>query len=326
MSLRVIFAGTPEFAVPTLNMLVAERFDVVAVLTQPDRPKGRGQRVTASPVKVRASELGIDVLQFHRLTKENIAVVRGYNPDLVVVAAYGLILPRAMLELPKFGCVNVHASLLPRWRGAAPIARAIENGDRESGITIMQMDEGLDTGPVWSRVSKPIHEDDTTATLAARLAVIGAEAMRVQLPVILAGDLEPQAQTDQQVTYAEQLNAKESVINWDMPAATIEHQIRAYNPWPIARTWFGEDLLLLWSAEVVAQSGNGIKPGTVVESDRKKLVVATGDGCLSLLRIQKAGRKQLPVAVFLSGTRIPVGTCLQSVAQTHQRKKHEHAG
>ena len=325
MSLRVIFAGTPEFAVPTLKMLVEEHYKVVAVLTQPDRPKGRGRKVTASPVKVCASELGINVLQFHRLTAENIAVVNDSDPELVIVAAYGLILPRAMLELPKFGCVNIHASLLPRWRGAAPIARAIEYGDQATGITIMQMDEGLDTGPVWSQVSEPIHPHDTAESLSARLALIGAESLRVQLPVILAGELKPQAQLMQQVTYAEQLKSKESVIDWHMPADAIEQQIRAYNPWPIARTWLGEELLLLWSAEVVAQPGNGIKPGTVVESDRKKLIVATGDGCLSLLRIQKAGRRQLAVSEFLSGTSIPVGTRLQPVAQTHLEKMREHA-
>ena len=300
--LRIVFAGTPEFAVPPLEALHAAGHSIVAVYTQPDRPAGRGQAVTASPVKQRALELGLPVEQPATL-KDAAAVdrLRGYAPDLMVVVAYGLILPQAVLDVPRLGCWNIHASLLPRWRGAAPIQRAILAGDSVTGITIMQMDAGLDTGPMLLVREVPIAPSESAGELHDRLSRVGADAIVAAVSGWQAGGLVATPQPGDGATYAAKLRKEEARIDWSLPAAAIELQVRAFNPWPVAETTWDGRQLRVWEAErdsvaVPVDAG----PGTVLESASGRLVVATGDGSLRLRRVQVAGRRAVSAAEFLN--------------------------
>ena len=304
-ALKVAFAGTPEFAAAALEAILAAGFSVPLVLTQPDRPAGRGMKLTPSAVKRVALAHGIAVDQPERLrTPEQRAALVACAPDVLVVAAYGLILPRAALEVPRLGCVNIHASLLPRWRGAAPIHRAIEAGDGETGITIMQMDEGLDTGPMLLTRSLPIAPDDTTGTLHDRLAALGAAAIVEALHRLPRGELAAVAQPAEGVTYAAKIGKDEATLDWQRPAAVLARAVRAFNPFPGAAATFGGHPLKLWRAEVVPGCG---APGTVLAADADGVVVACGEAALRLLELQKAGSRRLPAGEFLRGFPVTAG-------------------
>ncbi len=313
---RTVFAGTPEFALPGLRALdECGSIDLVAVLTQPDRRRGRGRRTAESPVKSCARELGLEVLQFERLLPEAVDAVARLRPRLIVVAAYGIVLPPNLLEVPDLGCVNIHASLLPRWRGAAPVARAIEAGDPVTGVSIMQMSRGLDEGAVYSRAQEPIRDDDTAQSLQHRLAVRGAQELMRQLPSIIGGTAAPVSQTQAGASYARKLVASEAFIDWSQSARQIERKIRAFVPWPRARTWLGPALIFIDSARLGPETVCAAEPGTVVKADPEGIVVAAGQGCISILRIQREGKKSMPAASYLAGSPISPGMRMMSQPQ-----------
>lgn len=305
MSLRVVFAGTPAFAAVALEAIVP-RHEVVGVLTQPDRPAGRGRALQASPVKASALARGLPVLQPLSLrgdapdARAALAQLADWAPDVMVVVAYGLILPAELLRLPRLGCVNIHASLLPRWRGAAPIQRAILAGDAESGVTIMQMDEGLDTGPMLMHRAVPIGAETVAGELHDRLAVLGGELILDALAALEAGTARAAPQPAQGVTYAAKLAKAEGVIDWQAPVAAIDRQIRAFNPWPAAQAvWRDEPVKLLRSRVLVGrQPPAAALPGTVLGMDDGWLAVACKDGVLGLAELQRAGRRALPAKDF----------------------------
>jgi methionyl-tRNA formyltransferase len=301
---RIVFAGTPEFSVPALDALHAAGHEIAAVYTQPDRPAGRGRTLTASPVKQRALELGLPVEQPASL-KDAAAVARlnEHAPDLMVVVAYGLILPQAVLDVPRLGCLNIHASLLPRWRGAAPIQRAILAGDTLTGVTIMKMDAGLDTGPMLLERPVAIGADETAGHLHDRLSAVGAEAIVAAIDAWLAGRIAPVAQPVEGATYAAKIRKEEAAIDWTQPAVAIARQVRAFNPWPVAETrWQGQQLRI-WEARAL-EAASTVTPGEVVEAGSGRLAVATGAGRLLLERLQLAGRGVLTAAEFLNANKI----------------------
>jgi len=309
MTLRVGFAGTPAFAQQALQAILDAGFDVVGALTQPDRPSGRGMQLTPSPVKQLASSHGIPVEQPVSLRNDEAqALVRGYNLDVLVVVAYGLILPQAVLDMPRYGCLNIHASILPRWRGAAPIHRAIEAGDQETGVCIMQMDAGLDTGGVVDEARLTIQATDTTALLHDRLAALGAERIVAVLQQLAAGaTLTAVPQAEVGVTYAHKLEKQESLLDLQAAAHVLDLKIRAYNPFPGAVLHSGEQPIKIWGARVVRGAG---EPGQVLSSDDTGVVVACGEGALCLEVLQSPGGKRLRAADFLRGHPLPVGTLL----------------
>jgi methionyl-tRNA formyltransferase len=303
---RILFAGTPPFAAAALEALADAGHDVVLVLTQPDRPAGRGMKLTPSAVKQAALVRGLPVYQPTSLkTPEAQAAIAATGADAMVVAAYGLILPQAVLDLPRFGCLNIHASLLPRWRGAAPIQRAILAGDTETGITIMQMDAGLDTGAMLSKTVVPIRDTDTAASLHDALAAAGATA----IVTVLANyaTLTPEVQDDSQATYAAKLSKDEAQLDWKLPADVLARAVRAYNPVPGAWTLLDSAPLKIWSAQ--ATSGTGVA-GEVLRADADQLLIACGSGALALLEIQPAGSKRMAAAAFLAGRPLAAGTRL----------------
>lgn len=293
--MRVIFAGTPDFAARHLDALLQdERFEVVAVYTQPDRPAGRGKKLQPSAVKQRALASQIPVEQPERL-KDPEAQQRlaQYQADIMVVVAYGLLLPQVVLDIPKRGCVNVHGSLLPRWRGAAPIQRAIWAGDRETGVTIMQMDAGLDTGPMLSKVTVPISNEDTSASLYEKLAQLGPQALIESLLEIAAGTSRSEAQDDSQATYAKKLSKEEALIDWQQSALFIERCIRAFNPWPGTEFYVSEHRIKVWHA-IAEQSLSNQTPGTILAADKQGILVQCGDQTtLRLLSLQPPGKKPM---------------------------------
>lgn len=303
--MKLIFAGTPEFAAAALAALISAGHEVALVLTQPDRPAGRGMSLQASPVKQLAQAHGIPVFQPPSLKDaEAQEAVRAVAAEAMVVAAYGLILPQAVLDMPRFGCLNIHASLLPRWRGAAPIQRAILAGDAETGVCIMQMEAGLDTGPVLLREATAIGSEDTGATLHDRLAVIGA---RLIVDVVARLPLPAQIQPDQGVTYAAKIDKAEAAIDWSCPAVQIDRQVRAFNPFPGAATSLNGAALKIWRARPEAGAG---RPGEILAAGSDGLLIACGDGTLRVTELQKAGGKRLPVGQFLAGHPLVAGTIL----------------
>lgn len=306
-NLRVIFAGTPEFALPSLQSLVESDVEVVAVLTQPDRPKGRGRKLTAPPVKLFCEDHGIQVLQTDRITDELIDELDSFTPDVMVVVAFGLLLPVELLQLPKYGCINVHASLLPKWRGAAPVARAIEAGDSKTGVTIMHMDVGLDTGPILSQVECAIQPDDTAETLQQKLAVLGAQQLLNTLNALPLKLKESSPQTDSLASYAAKLTVTESFIDWNLSADEIVRKVRAYNPWPIARTIYQGMGIRIWSAQVTTHT-EITSPGKVIESTSRGVIVGTGHNAVNILSLQRDGKKRMRVQEFLSGFPISPGS------------------
>jgi len=293
--LRIVFAGTPDFAVPALAALHDAGHEVVAVYTQPDRPAGRGRELAASPVKRRALELGLPVEQPPTLkTAEAQDRMRSLAPDVMVVVAYGLILPPAILEIPKLGCLNIHASLLPRWRGAAPIQRAVLAGDAVTGISIMLMDAGLDTGPELLRMEVAIGARETAGELHDRLAPLGAAAIVEAVAGWADGQLQPQPQPATGTSYAAKIRKEEARLDWAQSAVVLDRQVRAFNPWPVAETRLDGEQVRVWAAEPAArQDSTNHQPGEVLEAPEGRLFVATGDGVLELLALQFPGRKAL---------------------------------
>ena len=302
--MKLIFAGTPEFAAQALAAIIAAGHEVALVLTQPDRPAGRGMALQPSPVKKLALAHGIEVFQPLTLKDAEAQVkVAGIAAEVMVVAAYGLILPQLVLDMPKFGCINIHGSLLPRWRGAAPIQRALLAGDAETGVCIMQMEAGLDTGPVLLRGTFPIETKDTTASLHNRLAALGA---RLVVEALGRLPLVAEAQPLEGVTYAHKIEKAEALIDWQRSATELDRHIRAFNPFPGAQALFKGQTIKLWQAMPVAGSG---KNGQILAVDRKQIIVACGKGALSIQELQKAGGKRLPVQQFLAGNPLQVGDC-----------------
>lgn len=297
--MKILFAGTPEFAVPTLAMLLDSPHEVVAVYTQPDRPAGRGRREKPGPVKALAESRGIPVRQPTSLKSvEEQARLRDFGVDLMIVVAYGLILPKTVLDIPRLGCVNVHGSLLPRWRGAAPIQRSIYAGDAETGVTIMFMEPTLDTGPMLLKVSTPIQALETSAELYERLSKMGAEALAQCLPAIEAGTVQAEIQDDAQATLARKLDKAEAVLDWTLPAVELERRVRSFNPWPVAETTYEGQVLRVWLAQALEGQSKG-EPGEVL-ANPKSLDVVTGDGILRLLEVQLPGGKRLSATDFLN--------------------------
>ncbi|MCX7121548.1 MAG: methionyl-tRNA formyltransferase [Gammaproteobacteria bacterium] len=299
MSLKIIFAGTPEFAVPTLQLLLKSKHTVLGVYTQPDRPAGRGQHLHASPVKVMAQENNVPVFQPKSLRDETaVAELKALNPDVMVVVAYGLILPQAVLSIPKYGCINVHPSLLPRWRGAAPIPRSIEAGDSETAVTIMQLDKGMDTGPILKQEKYSLKGDENSQQLHDLFSVMGANLLLQTLDAL--NSIKPIAQDNALATHAAKIEKSEAVIDWHKSAVDINNKIRAFNSWPVASTIFNNQVLKILEATVSHQITTE-KPGTFVQIAKDRFCIAAADGLLEILSVQLPGKKQMSASDFLRG-------------------------
>ncbi|MBK6263268.1 methionyl-tRNA formyltransferase [Citrobacter youngae] len=303
-SLRIIFAGTPDFAARHLDALLSSGHNVVGVFTQPDRPAGRGKKLMPSPVKVLAEEnQGIPVFQPVSLRpQENQQLVSDLHADVMVVVAYGLILPKAVLDMPRLGCINVHGSLLPRWRGAAPIQRSLWAGDTETGVTIMQMDVGLDTGDMLHKLSCPITAEDTSGSLYDKLADLGPQGLIETLKQLAAGTIKPVVQDESLVTHAEKLSKEEARIDWSLSATQLERCIRAFNPWPMSWLEIEGQPVKVWKASVIAVNTQSA-PGTILEATKQGIQVATGDGILNLIALQPAGKKAMSAQDLLNSRR-----------------------
>jgi len=319
--MRVIFAGTPDFAAVALARIHAAGHSVVLVLTQPDRPAGRGMKLQASAVKQLALQHGMPVAQPRSLRRDGkypedaamaAQAIHDAGADVMVVAAYGLILPQWVLDAPRWGCLNIHASLLPRWRGAAPIHRAIEAGDARTGVTIMQMDAGLDTGDMLLTDALDIAPDDTTASLHDRLAASGGALILQALEHAQAGALAPQPQPDTGVTYAHKIDKAEAAVDWTDTAEVIARRVRAFHPFPGATAQCGAETLKLWQAQV-QRGDHGVKPGTVLRADAQGICIACGQDVLCVSQLQRAGGKRLNAADFLRGFELTPGQCLDAV-------------
>ena len=305
--MRAVFFGSPEFALPCLDAL-HEISEIRVVISQPDRPAGRGLRVQAPPVKLRAIEHGLEVWQPKRVRTAGFAdTLRGLEADIGVVVAYGRILPRDVLEAPRLGCVNVHASLLPRWRGAAPIQWSIVHGDTETGVTLMQMDEGMDTGPMLARATTPIDPGENAADLSARLSILGAELLRRELPRYVAGELVATAQDETQATMAPLLGKADGRIEWDRPTRAVHDQVRGMNPWPGAHTMLEGRPVKIHRARPSTLAPDGAAPGEVIALDSEGILVACADGALELRELQESGRKRVDARAFIAGRGVHVG-------------------
>jgi methionyl-tRNA formyltransferase len=304
---RIVYAGTPDFAVPALEALVASGRRPVAVYTQPDRPAGRGRRVTPSPVKRVALAAGIPVLQPVSLKSAQArAELQQLEPDVLIVAAYGLILPPALLAIPTHGGLNIHASLLPRWRGAAPIQRAILAGDAETGVCLMRMEAGLDTGPVYACERLSLDDQSPASAVHDRLASIGATLLLDRLDAILDGRLQPRPQPEAGVLYAHKIGKEEAWVDWNEPAVRIARRVRAFDPWPVAQTRLGDRVLRIHRARVPALAvPPAVTPGTIVATGPEGVDIATGDGLLRLLVVQLPGRKPIPASAWAHGEELP---------------------
>ena len=297
--LRIIFAGTPDFAARHLQALIQSEHKIVGVYSQPDRPAGRGKKLKASEVKELALEHNLPVFQPQSLKNdEALAELTSLNADIMIVVAYGLILPKAILEAPRLGCLNVHGSILPRWRGAAPIQRAIWAGDEQTGVTIMQMDEGLDTGDMLHISRCPINTTETSASLYTKLAELGPDALIETINRLANGEITPEPQNDELANYAKKLSKEEANIDWSMSALQIERNIRSFNPWPVCFTQMGEQTVKVYQAQVVLQSGN---PGQILSSDKNGVVVACGEHALCITQLQPQGKKPMAINDFLNG-------------------------
>lgn len=302
-SLRIIFAGTPDFAARHLDALLSSEHQVVGVFTQPDRPAGRGKKLMPSPVKVLAEEKGLPVYQPASLRpQDNQQLVADLRADVMVVVAYGLILPKAVLDMPRLGCLNVHGSLLPRWRGAAPIQRSLWAGDQETGVTIMQMDVGLDTGDMLYKLACPITDEDTSATLYDKLAELGPLGLLETLKQIASGTAQPEVQDEALVTYAEKLSKEEALIDWSLSAAQLERCVRAFNPWPMSYFIIDEQPVKVWKASAINTQVK-VAPGTIIEANKLGIQVATDDGILNLESLQPAGKKAMNAQDLLNSRR-----------------------
>lgn len=302
-SLRIIFAGTPDFAARHLDALLSSGHQVVGVFTQPDRPAGRGKKLMPSPVKALAEEHGLPVFQPASLRpQENQQLVADLNADVMVVVAYGLILPKAVLDMPRLGCINVHGSLLPRWRGAAPIQRSLWAGDTDTGVTIMQMDVGLDTGDMLYKLACPITAEDTSATLYDKLAELGPKGLIDTLQQLADNRAQPEVQDEALVTYAEKLSKEEARLDWSLPAVQLERCIRAFNPWPMSWLEIDGQPVKVWQASVIVGQANAA-PGTIIEASKQGIQVATVEGILNLESLQPAGKKAMSAQDLLNSRR-----------------------
>ncbi len=300
--LKIIFAGTPDFAARHLDALLASEHQVVGVFTQPDRPAGRGNKLTPGPVKVLAQAHNVPVFQPKSLKpEENQQLVADLHADIMVVVAYGLILPKAVLDMPRLGCINVHGSLLPRWRGAAPIQRSLWAGDSETGVTIMQMDVGLDTGDMLHKLSCPITAEDTSASLYDKLAQLGPQGMLLTLEMLANGSATPEVQDETQVSYAEKLSKEEARLDWSLSAAQLERCIRAFNPWPVSYFTVDDQPVKVWQASVLPHQNK--QPGEILQADKQGIQIATADGVLNLLSLQPAGKKAMSAQDLLNSRR-----------------------
>ena len=299
--LKIIFAGTPDFSVPSLQSLIESQHEVVAVYTQPDRPAGRGRKLTASPVKQCAEQAGLPVEQPESM-KEEVAqqTLATYQADIMVVVAYGQLLPPVVLETPDLGCINVHASLLPRWRGAAPIQRAIIAGDTETGVTIMQMAKGLDTGDMLAKVAIPIDPNETAAELHDRLAVLGNEALIGVIEQLQSGTAKPEVQDESLSCYASKLSKDEAPLNWAEAVEVCQRQISAFNPFPVATAQLGEETLRIWCSKIIDTDSVSAEPGTILSADKHGIKVQTGAGVLDILELQAPGKKRMMAADFVN--------------------------
>ncbi|NIK75719.1 methionyl-tRNA formyltransferase [Paenibacillus castaneae] len=312
--MRIVFMGTPEFAVPSLKLLLEQKYNVVAVVTQPDRPKGRKKTLTPPPVKEAALSFGLPVLQPERMrSAEAVGALEQLQPDLIVTAAYGQILPKALLDIPRLGCINVHGSLLPKYRGGAPIQRSIINGENKTGVTIMYMAEGLDTGDMISVVELPITDEDTSGTMFEKLSIAGAELLGATLPSIIAGEAKAVPQRNEDATYAPNLTRDDEHIDWSKSARALFNQVRGLSPMAGAFTYLNGEVFKIWNCE---ELGNGAAkasakaPGTVIAADNNGIQVQTGAGILVLKNIQPAGKKPMNAAEWLKGSRLEAGTLL----------------
>ncbi|WP_462178061.1 methionyl-tRNA formyltransferase [Pseudoalteromonas gelatinilytica] len=297
--LRIIFAGTPDFAARHLQALIDSEHDVVGVYSQPDRPAGRGKKLKASEVKELALAHDLPVYQPQSLKSDDaLAELTSLNADIMIVVAYGLLLPKAILDAPRLGCLNVHGSILPRWRGAAPIQRAIWAGDNETGVTIMQMDEGLDTGDMLHISRCPIDSTETSSSLYDKLAALGPDALISTINRLAAGEITPEKQDDAQANYAKKLSKDEANIDWSMDAAQIERNIRAFNPWPVCFTEMAGQTVKIWQAEVVSQTAQA---GKIIAADKQGITVGCGQDALKITLLQPQGKKPMAVSDFLNG-------------------------
>lgn len=300
--LKVIFAGTPEFAASSLQALIDSNHEVIAVYTQPDRQSGRGKKVSMSPVKELALEHNIPVEQpVNFKSDEDKAILAQYNADLMIVTAYGLLLPQVILDTPKMGCINVHGSLLPRWRGAAPIQRAIQAGDKESGITIMQMEAGLDTGPMLAKATTAITDSDTGSSLHDKLALQGATLLVDTLEPITQGNVDAEPQNNEFATYAHKLSKLEALLDWNLSAEELERTIRAFNSWPVAQSMIDDKTIRIWQAETVQDFHYQThQAGTIIEANKEGILVACGQNCLRLTELQLPGSRKMSVKDLLN--------------------------
>ena len=312
--MNLVFAGTPAFAVPALEALLRAGHVIRAVYTQPDRPAGRGRKLLASAVKQCAEKHSLEIRQPEKIAGEENRL-HADAPDAMIVIAYGLLLPESILAIPRYGCINVHASLLPRWRGAAPIPRAIEAGDDVTGVSIMQMDAGLDTGPVLAEARLPIHDDDTAQTLHDRLALLGADSLVTALERFSRGEIRPQPQDGSRACYAKKLRKEEGALDWTQPASVLHRKIRALVPWPVTTTtWHGKTLRLWETGPLVKKNTPGV-PGTIVQADTGGVYVQTGEGVITITRLQAEGGKILAVGEFLNGHPLAAGDRLGDEAR-----------
>ncbi|MGL5741774.1 MAG: methionyl-tRNA formyltransferase [Legionella sp.] len=308
--LNIVFAGTPAFGLPCLDALLHSSHHLQAIYTQPDRPAGRGRKLQASAVKELALQHQLPIYQpLNFKTPEAIAELAALKPDILIVIAYGLILPKAVLEIPRLGCVNVHASLLPRWRGASPIQSAILHGDLETGVTLMQMDVGLDTGSMLCKVTCPISETETATSLHDKLAQIAAQPLLKVLDELANETAKPELQNNELATYASKINKEDARINWQQTALEIDQKIRAFNPWPIAYTSLGEHIIRIHQAKVITMTLNQ-PPGTIVHIDKKGMLVATGGQGILVEKIQFPGAKVISIVDWLNSSKSQMPTCL----------------
>ena len=298
--MKIIFAGTPDFAVPALQMLVDSEHEICAVYTQPDRPAGRGRKLTPSPVKILALKSELRVFQPENFKQnDDLEQLQSFNADVMIVVAYGLILPQTVLDFPKNGCLNIHGSLLPRWRGAAPIHRALMAGDKETGVTIMQVIKKLDAGDMLHKEYCPIGEYDTSSDLHDKLATLGAIGLEKVLCQLEKNQLQPEVQDEGRVNYAKKLEKSESLLDWNQSADLLDRKIRGLNSWPVAQTGYQGKNLRIWAAQIIKESEQKLEVGCVF-SEGKQMLVGTGDGILSLQEVQLPGGKRLPIQAFLN--------------------------
>ena len=305
--MRIVFMGTPDFSVGTLEAVVAAGHEVACVVTQPDKPRGRGKELQPTPVKEAAQRHGLPVYQPAKIRDpEAVEKIRSFQPDVIVVVAFGQIIPQQILDIPRYGCINVHASLLPKYRGAAPIQWAVINGEKESGVTTMQMDEGLDTGDMLLKTTIVLDEKETGGSLHDKLSDAGAKLCVETLKRLEEGSIQPEKQGESPTEYARMLNKAMGAIDWNQDAVSIERLIRGLNPWPSAYTTWDNKTMKIWDADVLSYDGTE-EPGTVVDVTKNTIVIAAGEGALALKEIQLAGKKRMPVQAFLLGSSVETG-------------------